>query len=205
MQSRSKPSKSGKRRPGHGPTHIKSLVSKGTPRKGAGDGGSVLSSADAASTLENHDIPQLFEVLQSKRADKQASADRLRQTLDEMASNPSLFEPKDLTLVASIYKQRAAEVGKIDNNLNAFQHLYDTHIRDLQARVDQRAQALQDIDASLGTLSGEPQLLEYFTRQQAEMQGLIAQAKQLLVSSIVENLGPAVYGTPDVAVPIEAP
>ena len=83
--------------------------------------------------------------------------------------------------------------------------MYDTHIRDLQARVDQRAQALQDIDASLGTLSGEPQLLEYFTRQQAEMQGLIAQAKQLLVSSIVENLGPAVYGTPDVAVPIEAP
>jgi hypothetical protein len=165
----------------------------------AGRGGKRVGGSDTrapdAGLLEDHDVPKLFAILQAKRADKFEAANRLKQTLDSMASDPSLFEQKDLMMVATLYRQRAAEVDKIDNNLTAFQHLYDTHLRDLQARVDKRAAALLDIDAEWHTLSGEPTLREYFAQQQVELHTLIKQAKQLLVTSIVENLGPAVYST----------
>lgn len=181
----------------HHPRHHKHLAtpSAAAPNVGLAPSDSEAETSDGGLTpLEDHDIPRLFEILQQKRTQKHEAAQRLKQTLDQMAGNPSLFEQKDLMVVATLYKQRATEVSKIDNNLTAFQHLYDTHIKDLQDRVDQRAAALKTIDSEFGTLSGEPDLLEYFTQQQADMHGLIVKAKQLLVSSIVENLGPAVYG-----------
>jgi hypothetical protein len=159
----------------------------GGPRRAHAHGGG------GTAALEDHDVPKLFAILQAKRAEKFEAANNLKQTHDSMAADPSLFEAKDLGMVATLYHQRATEVDKIDNNLSAFQHLYDTHLKDLQARVDKRAAALLDIDAEWHTLSEEPALREYFAQQQVELHTLIKQAKQLLVTSIVENLGPAVY------------
>jgi hypothetical protein len=169
---------------------------------GAGASASATAAAAAANTkgltpsivkaVTANDMPKLFGILEEKIEGKRQHLEGLKNTLDFMVKNPDLFQKDGLLKVATVFRQRVEEYELLCNNFQSFQHLYTTHIKDMETTVQRRADALKQVDKEFGSLSAEPELCNFFAEDQATLTLLVAQARDMLMEKIVHNLGAGV-------------
>jgi len=147
----------------------------------------------AAVAMDEHDIPELFRMLDTEIATRTVHVQALERTLATLNKAQNLFDGSNIAKVEEVYRRRQEELLAIRSSLEAAKDLFNATVRGLEEQIRSKAEVLQAIDAELGTISKEEDLMQHFAEDQVRLSTGIARVKDALVQQICNTLGPTLF------------
>lgn len=149
-----------------------------------------------ADDAADHNIPELFAVVENELATKKSHLENLATLLTRLDSAKDLFDKNNLLQVHAVFQQRSAEYEAVHSALNQARQLYDQTVRTLEDKIHKKAALIAELDAELGIISAEDRLCQHFAEEQALLAQGLRQVKDILVQQICKTLGPSLQGNP---------
>jgi DNA repair exonuclease SbcCD ATPase subunit len=134
------------------------------------------------------DLNAIFEEAQAQFAGKEESISRMERFEEQIGENPDLFDEEDMNKLKVTLNQRRQEIAGLSQRFRMAMELYKTTVSDLESKISRRQLVLEQIDAAIGAVSKEPDLLEYFGKKQALYATTVIDARKLLCTKIREIL-----------------
>ena len=145
--------------------------------------------------MEEHNVPELFNMLDREIALRTERVQKLRETAEAFEKAPGLFDAGDMNKVRTVLRRREEELLHLCKDVQAAKELFCATVQGLEEKIRHKAAVLQAVDAELGTMSGEQELTQHFAQEQAALDLGMARAKHALVQTICNKLGPTLFGS----------
>jgi len=148
-----------------------------------GDGSPLL-----ALSFDDTDISRIFEDARRKIDEQEENIRRIAQFEEEIAQAQDLFDAEDVGKVNLVLEARRQDLAVLSGRFKNAMTLYQKTVSDLDAKVSRRQQVLEHIDETLGAVSSEPLLLEYFGKKQAMFATSLLDTRKVLCQKICSIL-----------------
>jgi capsule polysaccharide export protein KpsE/RkpR len=143
--------------------------------------------------MEEHDVDELFRMLDSEIAARGERVEKLQRTVHAFKRADQLFDAGNIAKVESVLAKRQEELRVLCRDVEAAKNLFSATVQGLEEKIRSKEAVLLAVDEELGTISGEEELLQHFAQEQAQLKDGILRAKDTLVRTICNKLGPTLF------------
>ena len=134
-------------------------------------------------------MDSIFETARARLTEKEDVMQRVALLGQTIQQQPDLFDAEDIAHVQSTMEKLSQEHEIAKQNMREAEELYQRMIFDLEKKMGQRLEILDNLDRERGAVSADQELLEYFSKKQAVYRRGMSDAKKLLCNRIREKLG----------------
>lgn len=143
---------------------------------------------------QSDSVDLMFDELRKLLGDQQARISGMEKFEAHINENPDLFDEDDMKKLQGTMAARRSEHNQLIQDFQSAIELYNKTVVDLEEKITKRQHLLEHIDSTLGAVSSEPELLEYFGVKQAMFAKTVIEAKKRLCSKIRDKLTTSLPG-----------